>query len=267
MWNDKVSEKQTVKRQIIRLRGFLSWVLMAIISPSLAAHDLVELVKKVSPSVVGVGYYDPLGAPRANLLGSGFAVGDGTLIATNYHVVSKPLKENSQQRRVVFIGKGSSPKTAFADIVAFDEEHDLALLKIQVTVPPLPLAENAMQPEGTSIAFVGFPIGAVLGLYPAVHEGIVSAHTPVINPTEHSSRLNPATIRRLRNPYFVYQLDATAYPGNSGSGVVNTQTGEVMAVINKVFVKTTKETVLSDPSGITYAIPVQFLSELMKEID
>ena len=55
------------------------------------------------------------------------------------------------------------------------------------------------------------------------------------------------------------QLDATAYPGNSGSPVYDPATGTVIAVIHKVFVKQTKEKVLQEPSGITYAIPVEYV--------
>lgn len=244
------------------------WVTLMIWLPitQVCAHDLVPVVQKVSSSIVGIGVYDPLAAPRATLMGSGFAIGDGTLIVTNNHVVAKPLDEKTRQRRVVFIGKGNNPQTAFADIVATDALHDLAILKIQTRVEPLTLAGNVLKPEGTEVIFSGFPIGAVLGLYPATHRGIIAAQTPVINPSQHSSQLDPKTIRRLRDPYFVYQLDATAYPGNSGSAVIDTHTAEVIAIINKTFVKNTKESVLSDPSGITYAIPVRYLSELLETV-
>ena len=62
----------------------------------------------------------------------------------------------------------------------------------------------------------------------------------------------------------MYQLDATAYPGNSGSPVFDTESNDVIAVINKVFVKSKKENVLSDPSGITYAIQVRYVRELLE---
>lgn len=39
----------------------------------------------------------------------------------------------------------------------------------------------------------------------------------------------------------------------------------MVAVINKVFVKETKENVLEKPSGITYAIPIRWGVALMKE--
>ncbi|HNM56654.1 MAG TPA: S1C family serine protease, partial [Thauera aminoaromatica] len=61
----------------------------------------------------------------------------------------------------------------------------------------------------------------------------------------------------------VYQLDATAYPGNSGSPLYDPASGEVIGVLNMVFVKSTKEKVLADPSGISYAIPVEYLQRLI----
>ena len=67
---------------------------------------------------------------------------------------------------------------------------------------------------------------------------------------------------RLQKVFLIYQLDATAYPGNSGSPMYRSDTGVVVGVINKVFVAETKESVLSKPSGISYAIPVIHLRKL-----
>jgi S1-C subfamily serine protease len=62
----------------------------------------------------------------------------------------------------------------------------------------------------------------------------------------------------------IYQLDITAYPGNSGSPLYSAENGEVLGILNKVFVKESKETVLEKPSGISYAIPIKYLVELAK---
>ena len=70
-------------------------------------------------------------------------------------------------------------------------------------------------------------------------------------------------INALKNPYQVFQLDAVAYPGNSGSPVYHPETGEVIAVINKVLVRGNKESVLAKPTGITYAIPAQHVQKLL----
>jgi S1-C subfamily serine protease len=72
-------------------------------------------------------------------------------------------------------------------------------------------------------------------------------------------------LKRMKNPYLVYQLDATAYPGNSGSAMYDMTTGNVVGIINKVFVQSTKEAVISNPSGITYSIPVKYLYEVLRE--
>jgi S1-C subfamily serine protease len=62
----------------------------------------------------------------------------------------------------------------------------------------------------------------------------------------------------------VFQLDGTAYPGNSGSPVYHPASGEVVGIVNSVLVKGTKESALKTPSGITYAIPVQKLKALLE---
>jgi S1-C subfamily serine protease len=117
--------------------------------------------------------------------------------------------------------------------------------------------------EGQSIAFTGFPIGIVLGLFPVTHKGIISAISPIAIPMMKSRHLNSKVLKRLRHPFGVFQIDATAYPGNSGSPVYSIETGNVIGIINKVFVKESKENILSKPSGITYAIPIKYLLELL----
>jgi serine protease Do len=72
---------------------------------------------------------------------------------------------------------------------------------------------------------------------------------------------------RLKTPFLVYQLDATAYPGNSGSPVFASNSNDVIAIINKVFVSQGKEAALTNPSGISYAIPIRDLRKLAKGND
>lgn len=120
--------------------------------------------------------------------------------------------------------------------------------------------------EGQEIAFTGFPIGSVLGFFPVSHRGIVSAIPPIVLPAANARGLNAQVIRRTQAGAFrIFQLDAVAYPGNSGSPVYDVESGEVIGVINMVFVKATRESALSQPSGITYAIPVNHLQSLLEE--
>ncbi|NQY65863.1 MAG: trypsin-like peptidase domain-containing protein [Alteromonadaceae bacterium] len=228
--------------------------------------NLADTVEKIKPSVVGIGVYTPTGRPKNTLHGSGFVIGNGQYVVTNDHVIGKDLDETLLQKRAVFIGSGKSSKVRLAEVVARSDMYDLAVLKIEgAPLPALALATDKFEREGTYVAFTGFPIGSVLGLYPVTHRGIVASITPTIIPVSDSRQISIKMLKRLRDPYLVYQLDATAYPGNSGSGLYNLETGEVIGVINKVFVQATKEAVISNPSGITYAIPVKYLRELLDD--
>lgn len=226
------------------------------------AESLVEVINQIKPSVVGVGVTTPMNAPANQLQGTGFVFGNGNYIATNYHVIAEPLEPEIVQYRAIYAGTAKNTTTFRAEVVGTDPVHDLAILKIEGSLPALKIGANDYVSEGTSIAFTGFPIGAVLGLYPASHRGIIAAVAPDAIPAQNSNQLTINMLDRLQQSFLIYQLDATAYPGNSGSPMYDASTGVVIGVINKVFVAETKEAVLSKPSGISYAIPVLHLRKL-----
>lgn len=231
---------------------------------SAMAGQLPETLLKIKPGVVGVGTFQPSRSPQSVFFGTGFVIGNGQLIVTNAHVVAKSLNLDRLEKWAIFVSINKSPKMAVVDVVAIDHEHDIAVLKLKKgALPALTLGDVSSVREGGLYAFTGYPIGMVLGLYPVTHRGIISAISPVVIPVLNSTKLNARFVRRLQNPYDVYQLDATAYPGNSGSPLYEIGSGKVIGVINKVFVKETKENVLSKPSGITYAIPIKHVKNLL----
>ena len=230
--------------------------------------ELSDTVAKIKPSIVGIGVHTPTGRPQNTLHGSGFVIGNGLYVVTNYHVLPKELDSNLLQRMAVFVGSGKDATVRSAQLVASSAKYDLAVLKLDgEALPAMSLASPEFIAEGSYVAFTGFPIGSILGLYSVTHRGIIAGITPTITPVSDAGKINVAMLKRLRDPYLVYQLDATAYPGNSGSALYRVDTGEVIGVINKVFVQKTKEGVISNPSGITYAIPVKHLQELLTEHD
>lgn len=233
----------------------------------MAAADLTETVRQIKPAIVAIGTYQRARSPQFVLLGTGFAVGDGTLIATNSHVVPATLDdEHFEELIAISMTTPGTAQTLRLAKVGSDPTHDLALLRLPSgqRVPPLSLNGAAQAKEGQAIAFTGFPIIGALGITPATHRGIVAAITPIVLPQQGSAQLNAQAVRRAREGAFnVLQLDATAYPGNSGSPVFDPDSGAVMAIVNMVFVKGSRESALSQPSGITYAIPVQYLKSLL----
>jgi len=227
-----------------------------------------ETIARVKASVVAVGTVQRLRTPQFQFLGTGFAVGDGTLIATNAHVVAKPLATGNDPEQLAIAIPTDNPQRAQVRVVqqaGKDSDRDLALLKIPG--PPLPalkLRDSGTVREGDQYLLTGFPIGGVLGLFAATHRAMVAAITPIAIPQGDARKLDTAMIQRLQaGAYPVFQLDGTSYPGNSGSPLYDPDTGEVVGVLNMVFVKGTKEKALTDPSGISYAIPSRYLQTLI----
>ena len=152
-----------------------------------------------------------------------------------------------------------------ARLLETDEPHDLALLHIDGPgAPALSLADSQQVREGDDLAFTGFPVGGLLGFSPVTHRATVSSITTMALPSPTGRQLSSRAIRSLRDDKIqVFQLDATAYPGNSGGPLFDPRSGAVLGVINMVLVKSTRESALAQPSGITYAIPSRYVLDLI----
>lgn len=231
-----------------------------------APTELTRTVALVKPSVVGVGTYMKTRSPAVTFSGTGFAVDDGLSIITNAHVVPNILDSEKRETLGIVVAKGSDTEFREATVVAVDKVHDLALLRITGTpLPALALGQDGDAQEGMDLAFTGFPLGMVLGLHHATHRATLAAITPIVMPSLSSRTLDARMIAQLqRSPLQIYQLDGTAYPGNSGSPVYDPATGKVIAVINMTLIKGLKETAITSPSGISYAIPVRFVRDLLQ---
>ena len=247
-----------------KLMGFCTIFWLATSTHLRAEQQFTDVVESVTKSTVAIALDAPFKHASPRVLGTGFIVDDGAYAITNYHVVSETLDPKYVENYVVLSGAGTVVKKVKAEIIKIDIKHDLALLKLDSILTPITLSSKNMLRPGTDIAFTGFPIGAILGIYPATHRGYVSAITPDAIPAMNSQQLNLKMMERLDSVSLIYQLDATAYPGNSGSPMYEPRTGEVVGVINKVLVKDTKESALSSPTGISYAIPVKFVIKLLE---
>lgn len=243
------------------------WLLVLLAASRLAvAETFPDVLAQVKPSIAGVGTVLPTRTPPGQLRGTGFVVGDGRLLLTSAHVIPAKLNAERNERLVAMVGTGQNPQLRELEVVARDDKHDVVLLRISGSpLRPLVLGSSDEVREGQSLAFTGFPIGAILGLYPVTHRAMVSAVTPIVIPTDNSRVLNARMLSRLMEPFDVFQLDATAYPGNSGGPLYRIDNGEVIGMMNMVFVKESKESVLDKPSGISYAIPIQHARRLLHQ--
>ena len=259
---------QDLRASCVQVLAFLGVVFVVISGATpVAADGLPDTAERVKASVVGVATFQPTRSPRAEYLGTGFVIDDGRLVVTNHHVVPKSLDRENRERLVVVSGEGRNTEIHHAEVVAQSRNHDLALLRIAApSQPALRLGPSGSVRVGEEVAFTGYPIGMILGLYPATHRATIAARTPMVIPARSSDELDARRIRALRNdPPMVFQLDGTAYPGNSGSPLYRKENGEVIGVINQVFVQGGREAAIGQPSGITYAIPAEHIRPLISE--
>ena len=151
--------------------------------------------------------------------------------------------------------------------VAIDPGADLAVLKIDgPPLPPLKMRDSDTVREGQEVFMTGFPIGAVLGPFAATHRGMVSAITPIAIPQARAADLDPATLRRLRRARFPCS-SSTPRPIRATAAARSTtpKRATCIGIVNMVLVKGTKEAALTQPTGITYAIPSRHLKTLLEQ--
>lgn len=253
-------------RRTLLCGALLCGALMGGMSAQAQMSALPDTLARVKPAVVIVGSYNPTAAPRFSLRGTGFVVGSGNWVVSNAHVLQAPGSAESLGQLVVQVRTG--PETFQmrpARLLDKDVFHDLTLLQIEgPPVQALPLGDSDRIKEGQELAFMGFPIGGALGFSSVTHRALVSSITQARLPSAQSGQLNERAIRGLREGNFlIFQLDATAYPGNSGGPLFDPASGEVVGVMNMVLLKGTRESALSQPSGISYAIPARHVRDML----
>jgi 2-alkenal reductase len=214
---------------------------------------LRNLYEQVNPSVVNVASLSshppveegsattdlfPQGSNNDSLLvystGSGFVWNTAGYIVTNYHVV-----EGAEQVQVTF----SDGTTTVAELVAVDDDTDLAVIRIDPTGYTLtPVRVGAMED-----VFVGMRVAAIgnpFGLAGTLTSGIVSALDRSI-----------PSLDRYQIPSAI-QTDAPINPGNSGGPLLNEQ-GEVIGVNAQIRSETRAN------SGVGFAIPISVVGRVV----
>jgi len=190
----------------------------------------VELVKSVSPAVVGI-YSENYNSAS---IGTGVAVQSGGYVLTNSHVVTN-------NKVTLYLASG---ETTSASLVYRDSGLDLAILKSNVDLPYLSIASSGEYDVGEEILAIGTPLA--LQFKHSVTKGIISAK----NRTIKVDGTNGSTLQNL------IQHDASINPGNSGGPLINLK-GQVIG-INTVKVE--------DAEGLGFAIPTETIQPVCAKI-
>ncbi len=201
---------------------------------------LIELYKRVNPSVVNITIYASQQGDLVGLgQGSGFLIDQNGDFVTNAHVV-----QGGEQIEVSFSDGTIRPAT----LVGEDPHSDLAVINVQnlpAGVQPLPLGNMDEVQVGQTVVAIGNPFG----LDGTLTRGIVSA----------IGRTIPA-LTSFSIPKAI-QTDAPINPGNSGGPLLNLM-GEVIGVNAQIETDGSSST----NSGVGFAIPVSILQRVAPEL-
>ncbi|MBI2046750.1 trypsin-like peptidase domain-containing protein [Candidatus Pacearchaeota archaeon] len=159
--------------------------------------------------------------------GTGFIIASNGYVVTNAHVLSGASFAN------VYTYEN---KRYGADLIGYDLDMDIALLKIQGSFSRLDLGDSDDVKAGEKVIAIGNP----LGLSFTATEGIISARD-----------------RKGTNnlPYY-FQTDVSLNPGNSGGPLISTK-GEVIGINNFK---------ISGAENIGFALESNYLRQTINEI-
>ena len=194
-----------------------------------------EIIKKVSPAVVGIECYAFGNSFTPSSSGSGIIMTADGYIVTNAHVV-----EDAAGITVVL----ENGDAYAAELIGADSDADLAVLKIEAS--NLTYAEFGNSDElerGDRVIAIGNPGGTVLA--GSTTGGMVSGLNRNIN---SSSPYSTSYI----------QVDAAINPGNSGGALVN-EYGQVVGINSAKIAET-------DYEGIGFAIPINEALPIIQEL-
>jgi 2-alkenal reductase len=201
---------------------------------------LVNLYERVNPAVVNIDVAANIFGDLSDFgAGSGFVIDKEGHIVTNNHVV-----EGADDLRVTF----SDGTVALAEVVARDEDSDLAVIQVDVDperLIPLEFGDSSELKVGQRVIAIGNPwdLGGTMTV------GIVSA----------LGRSLPGRITADLGRYSIpdlIQTDAAINPGNSGGPLLDSG-GRVIGVNTAIRSETRSN------SGVGFAVPVDIVKRVV----
>jgi len=215
-----------------------------------------EIYKDVSPGVVTItsvfegSATDLLGGGGSAGQGSGFVVDKDGDIVTNAHVVTSGGHLNGggtpREAKQVFVQFGDLNRVS-ADIVGFDADADVALIKVDpdgLDLEPVPLSDRSSFAVGEPVAAIGSPFGEDQSL----SVGVISA--------------TDRTVEGLTNFGIdnAIQTDASINPGNSGGPLLDAK-GAVIGINEQIASSS------GSNSGVGFAIPVTSIRYSLDQLE
>jgi S1-C subfamily serine protease len=207
-------------------------------------QSTIDLFQKARASVVYINTRDRVVDPWTRNMfsiprgtGSGFVWDGRGHVVTNFHVIA-----GASEARVRLSDGRDSPAT----LVGASPDHDLAVLRLNVTTSPSPVAIGTSQ--DLRVGQKVFAIGNPFGLDWTLTTGIISA----------LDRSLPAQDGRTLIEHLI-QTDAAINPGNSGGPLLDSA-GRLIGVNTAIFSPS------GASSGVGFAVPIDTVNRVVPQL-
>ena len=215
---------------------------------------VAEAYNKVKPAVVtitasGKVSYSRFYTQDVEGIGSGFIINEEGNVLTNYHVIELALTANGGTNKVTV--SMSDGQEVEADIVNYDQDRDIAMLKLAegTKVPGVAeLGDSDALYVGQEVIAIGTPLGT--NFAQTCTKGIVSG----VNRSLDESTDGSAVQSESESSYEYIQTDTAINSGNSGGPLINSE-GQVIG-INTAKLSNSTSSSNASIEGMGFAIPI-----------
>lgn len=215
---------------------------------------VAEAYNKVKPAVVtitasGKVSYSRFYSQDVEGIGSGFIINEDGNVLTNYHVIELALTANGGTNKVTV--SMSDGQEVEADIVNYDQDRDIAMLKLAegTKVPGVAeLGDSDALYVGQEVIAIGTPLGT--NFAQTCTKGIVSG----VNRSLDESTDGSAVQSESESSYEYIQTDTAINSGNSGGPLINSE-GQVIG-INTAKLSNSTSSSNASIEGMGFAIPI-----------
>lgn len=215
---------------------------------------VAEAYNKVKPAVVtitasGKVSYSRFYSQDVEGIGSGFIINEDGNVLTNYHVIELALTANGGTNKVTV--SMSDGQEVEADIVNYDKDRDIAMLKLAegTKVPGVAeLGDSDALYVGQEVIAIGTPLGT--NFAQTCTKGIVSG----VNRSLDESKDGSAVQSESESSYEYIQTDTAINSGNSGGPLINSE-GQVIG-INTAKLSNSTSSSNASIEGMGFAIPI-----------
>lgn len=215
---------------------------------------VTEAYNKVKPAVVtitasGKVSYSRFYSQDVEGIGSGFIINEDGNVLTNYHVIELALTANGGTNKVTV--SMSDGQEVEADIVNYDKDRDIAMLKLAegTKVPGVAeLGDSDALYVGQEVIAIGTPLGT--NFAQTCTKGIVSG----VNRSLDESTDGSAVQSESESSYEYIQTDTAINSGNSGGPLINSE-GQVIG-INTAKLSNSTSSSNASIEGMGFAIPI-----------